>query len=408
MAVSALRFAEWWQKWHDVDDEEDPNRLLALKYITEAEDELMSDCSGLATALQSLATALQAGGGLSGARGGGGGCQGIMQCLTGYTDDQLSDAPAPGVNIGGNTPPDGFDTMEAYRTYKCQAAEAVVDMLKGLFSGLSGMTGLIFATDTIGPAVIALLSGVGVIDIVFPPAAVVTLIAAIVAAGILFGASFWIFRALTEYIEDNRHTLVCSLFISGDAAAAQEAIAGMIEDFMQTAEFSTALGGPESPAGLAFGAVTALMVPNALVNSLFRLVEGVAYPSADCDDCDYTQSEVEVVNDTYDGGGGTIVREGDHVHITATWVATGDPYGQFYHAFFKFVDPENPEAGICCDMPGWYDTLQQVESSSSFLKCAGGYENITSLPITVPEVGVTNVYIRSSSPFFVDFTVEIH
>jgi hypothetical protein len=333
----------------------------------------------------------------------------VVQCLQGYTDDQISDVAAPPVDLGGEAPPPGFDTMEQYRTYKCQAANAVVDAVKGLFVGIAGMAGLQFAAATIGPALIALLSGIGAIDIVFPPGFVVTMVAAIVACGVLFGTSFIVFQRLADYIEDNRPELVCSLYNSGSAAQAQEAIAAIVEDFIQTSEFAALLGGPSTPQGLAFGSLTAQAVPNAVVNPLFTLVEGLTYPGADCDGCELPRSEITVEEDPYDGGGGIITRSGDHIHITAEFVEAGDPYGQWYHTFFKFVTP-GTEDGICTDMTNWSDNLQQahLSDSSSFLKCQGGYENISTLPIVVPEVGVTNVYIRSDVPFWVEFDISIH
>lgn len=44
MCLSALRIAEWWQRWHDVEDPEDPKWAQARQFITQAQAELMADC----------------------------------------------------------------------------------------------------------------------------------------------------------------------------------------------------------------------------------------------------------------------------------------------------------------------------------------------------------------------------
>lgn len=273
MCLSALRSAHWWKKWRGVTGEDDPNFEAGEELVDTAENELMSDCSALSTALQAIADAMRVSG------SGGEGCGGMWNCLDTYTDDQLLDTPPDPVDPMGETPPDGFATMELYLAYKCKSAHAIIDALKGFATGLQSLSLTAVASSTVGPLVIALLSSLGVITLAFPPGAVVALIAAIVAAGALSAFVFVAGIELSNYLETNRATLACELYKSGSADEALTAIANVVEDFVQAYTWGA------TGAGELFATVIAAFQTNSLVMPLFRLVEDLTYPEVDCSGC---------------------------------------------------------------------------------------------------------------------------
>ena len=285
LALSALRIAEWWQRWHDVEDEDDPNWAIAREYITTAEHELMADCSGLGEAIQSgleaIAAALQT-------SGGGGGCgtgqSTVLNCLSGYTEDEILGEPAEGIDPNGETPPAGFDTMAEYLDYKCKIAHAVVDDAVHFFRTLKGLTGAAATMSVVTPIVIAALVGSGAVA--FPPADVVALAVVVLTILAASAVGFQVADTIGDAIEANRTDIVCSLYNSSNTVQAIAALTASIEDAIQAVEWSTIFG-PALGAQLSglYGTLAAHLENNGLVNSLFRLIADFSYPAVDCESC---------------------------------------------------------------------------------------------------------------------------
>jgi len=233
----------------------------------------------LATALNNIATALRTSGG-----GGSSGCYGnIADCFGRYTDSEFLDTAPPDVDPNGEVPPDGFDTMEEYLAWKCQAANWIHGWLVGFARGISGWGSFSVTVNTAGGLVAALLGAAGVI--VFPPAAFVAVVAAIVALGALSLGAFVGGEILATYFETNKDDLVCALYASGSASDALLALSGFIEDAIQSAEFASFLGGMPGGTEGAIGAVFGAVETNSLVAPLFRLTADLAFPGADCSGC---------------------------------------------------------------------------------------------------------------------------
>jgi len=273
---------EWWLTVADADYNLFKDELDQLIVKLTGGDGMACNQT-LADALNNIATALRTSGG-----GGGGGCGSgggaILNCYSGFTDDQITDAAPPPTDPYGSTPPEGFDTMEEYLTYKCQAANAVLDGLKNLFNSLQGL-GL---TQLVGPVLIGWLAGVlGVLGpaIALPPATVAILIGAILASAALGISIFIVSHTVAEYLETNRADIVCQLYQSGNAAAAISVLSSALDDALQTVAWAEVFGPLAEQAAAAFGSVAAALQSNGLVDSLFRLTADVAYPGADCDGC---------------------------------------------------------------------------------------------------------------------------
>lgn len=246
----------------------------------------------LADAINNVASALRVSGGA------GSNCYGsVVNCFGQYTDDQFLDTPPDAVDPHGEEPPPGFDTMEEYLIYKCQAAYIVLNWLVGFARGISGWSALQLVLATAGPLVAVLLGGLGA-AIAFPPAAVVALVAAVLVVGGLSVGGFYAGVLLADYLTSHSQEIVCALYESGSAGDALQAIAGFIEDAFQSVEFAAFLegmpGGMEGALGTLFGSVQT----NSLVAPLFQLTADVVFPGADCSECEEQPPEENVFSFT--------------------------------------------------------------------------------------------------------------
>lgn len=227
--------------------------------------------------LMAIANALRA-------QGGGAGCASgtasVLNCLGGYTVDELADTPADGVDPGGETPPPGFSSMAEYLTYKCKVAHAIIDDAEHFFRTLQGLNGALASMDIITPIVVAALLGTGAI--VFPPSAVVALAVVCLTTLTISTVGFQASSQIADYINANRETIICSLYQSSAPTEAVAAMSGLLEDAIQAVAWGELFGALGETLAAQFGALAANFIGNGTVNALFRLVVDFAYPEAQC------------------------------------------------------------------------------------------------------------------------------
>jgi hypothetical protein len=119
--------------------------------------------------------------------------------------------------------------------------------------------------------------------------AVLTPVALVAAIGILINIALYSVFALTElsqfktWWETNKQAIVCSLYVSGDAATALAAISNFISDGVQAIEWTGVLAPLAPELAVAVGALMSQIENNNLVNILFKLVTDVALPNVTCD-----------------------------------------------------------------------------------------------------------------------------
>ena len=240
-------------------------------------------CSDLAEALMVIAEAIPriSLGGNNGGNCSGVGIPGQAAGYAGqYTNAQLI-APAPG-SVTTNIPPDGFETWEAYLGYKCRAAQQVFAFVLGFCRECQSLKLLVVTATIVGPLLAGWMGVWGAIAIT--PAGWIAAISSLVAIGLLESLAFKGFELLGDYLLANKESIICALYLSGDAVEARAALAGYIEDGIQAIEWSTigleALG--PAVAGM-MGQVMAVATENGVVNILFELQADIAYPDAVCD-----------------------------------------------------------------------------------------------------------------------------
>jgi hypothetical protein len=91
-------------------------------------------------------------------------------------------------------------------------------------------------------------------------------------------------KAIQAYLLADEEAIVCALYTSGSGSEALEALAGFVEDAIQSVQWSVIFGptlGPELSA--AFGSLASQAQTNNLVNPLFQVVEDFAYPDVTCE-----------------------------------------------------------------------------------------------------------------------------
>lgn len=268
------------------------DELECLELLLSGGDTMTCDLSGVLT---ELATAIRTSG------RGGNGCAGggpavILDCLSQMTPDEIvpeapQDAPQYGV------PPSGFDTWAQYEIHKCKAAHAIVDATANIFGALSLAPPVVTTAVAVNTLLTGTIGGIALAGVVFPPAALVAIVAGAVALGLLEGAAYIYLQEVRQYIFDNRADFACALYQSGSAVAAQEAVGIALDDAIQsvgwTAIFGPAVGG-EIAAIL--GGIAAGMDTTNLVNPLFRVVEDFVYPDVSCE-CDAPGCEAQTIAD---------------------------------------------------------------------------------------------------------------
>jgi hypothetical protein len=175
-------------------------------------------------------------------------------------------------------PPEGFDTWDAYLTWKCQASWAVWHEVDRVLTMLEGFYGLAVTASVIIPTIFAFTS---ISWVAVPVSGVAILVVSILAMVAVWGSNVLIMEQMRTWWSDHQDAIVCQLYNSGDAATALAAIGDNIEDAIQAIEWGALLPFA-GPLGDALGTVIGVFQNNSLVNPLFKLITGVVLIEVEC------------------------------------------------------------------------------------------------------------------------------
>ena len=175
-------------------------------------------------------------------------------------------------------PPDGFDTWDAYLTWKCQAAWAVWHELDRAMTMLEGFYGLMVTASVIVPTIFAFTA---ISWVAVPVSGVAILVVSILAMVAVWGSDVLIMDQMRTWWSDHQAAIVCQLYNTADAATALTALGDNIEDAIQAIEWGALLPFA-GPLGDALAAVVGVFQNNSLVNPLFKLITGVVLIEVEC------------------------------------------------------------------------------------------------------------------------------
>lgn len=239
-------------------------------------------CQELVGAIERLATSLAQGGG-----GQGSGCcapsvgqlTGVAGAVSALPPSAILPQPPLSVDTGGS-PPEGFETWQAYNLYKCKAAHQIWTAVYRFADTCMLMGGLALVSNVAAEGLLAYVALFG---------AVLTPVTIVAVMGILLTISLYSIFGLSElgqfktWWETNKTAIVCSLYLSNDAATALQAISNFIADGVQAIEWTGLLAPLAPELSVAVGALMSQIESNNLVNILFKLVTDVAIPDGTCD-----------------------------------------------------------------------------------------------------------------------------
>lgn len=307
--LSCLRYTTWSARWYDSEGNRlrdvgrDDDLADAIEKSERLIGRLMSDsCSDLQNTFDALIDALGA--------VGGGGC-GCGAGGAGSTDDPPSSSDWGDVNdpLDPGTPPDGFDTWEEYKSYKCDVATWILD---NVISDIQWIKTLDIAALTVAGLAFGLLTPI-------PGDALFALLAGLIASlAISTGFATVLEDALTNGYED----ILCALY-TGENAAESKANA-------QT-EIDTAIDAETANVALRamLKLTVAFWVNYVGINKMFDrdVVFESQLPTGDCSACGVPQWWLCSTGGVTDWGEDYVeiqsVLLGDGVY----WVSVGDDTG---------------------------------------------------------------------------------
>lgn len=287
------------------------------------------DFSELAAAINNVAAAL----------GNQSGCdcpqQGVV-CIDAadIQPDGTQNPPATEGEYGpvGTEYPEGFDSLEDYLAYKCEAANFIMDGLVTLLRTFSPAF-LGVATMAVVSSVLAVATSAVGAAVVLPPLAFVAILAAV--AGMLFlGAEFYTtLNSLADALEADREEIVCRLYQAQNTTNAINSAIDEIEDVIEAVVLASAIPAPfQGAAQTVLTEVITELWNTSTMNQLFQLVIDISYAGADCSMCGETapcewQIAPNAAGVTIPGGGpvgsGTITNDGEEFTLNSVQDAAG-------------------------------------------------------------------------------------
>jgi len=201
----------------------------------------------------------------------------VAPCLAGISPSGMNDEVGIDDVVPG-TPPDGFDTWGEYTAYKCSAAWSLVRAIEAICDNISSAG---FAGDVMVSIQAGVLAGVIGLGFVFPPALFIATLGALAAIAVLSTSAGFVFKQVADYFRANESDLVCSLYVSGTAADAIDAISNVVEDAIQGISWGSlaALSGAIGPL---IASSLSIVQSNTFVNPLFRLVTTIVATGEEC------------------------------------------------------------------------------------------------------------------------------
>jgi hypothetical protein len=119
-----------------------------------------------------------------------------------------------------NTPPDGFEDMEDYRSHKCNQAQDILNALKADLVGLSGISyAAATPTGLIGFVITILLTPVPYDDLI-----------ALLGFLIYSALNYSLLAEMAGQIDDNNETLLCALYNAPSSESAKSLLLAEFEE----------------------------------------------------------------------------------------------------------------------------------------------------------------------------------
>lgn len=184
---------------------------------------------------------------------------------------------------GYGEPPEGWDTWEEYRSYKCQAAHWVVDTLIASLRNF-GVANLIGASLSLVSATV--LGGLGALAGILAPPAFLAIVASLVQLELLASGAAQLLRQVSDNVAVHRSELICAMYKSGSAADAVELLNSALEDAVEGVVYGAAFEALAGPIGGLLGGLVASMVDMGVTRVMWQLTADVVYYGADCSTCD--------------------------------------------------------------------------------------------------------------------------
>lgn len=184
--------------------------------------------------------------------------------------------PEPGI------PPEGFDTWEEYRIYKCQAAHAIWQTIYGFALASSAFAGLELSAAIIGPALLPVL---GIAPAAISPAGLVAIIAACIAVAAISAFGFYAFNQWASWWLANKDDIICGLYLAGAGSTAVLVLTDAIQEGIDNIVWTGALEGLESTVAPLVGNILTETVDETFVASLFKLTLNIGYVGVSCAAC---------------------------------------------------------------------------------------------------------------------------
>lgn len=238
--------------------------------------------TGIAAALEAIASAIAAGGGGGNATaiaqcgGGGGGTQSISNStLSIQTYVTLGDGTvwpvmgsAPIATIPESGYPVGYTDVEEYDADKCRKATKMAD---DWIASIENFALVNWAAGVAGAAtVIACLVGL----IAVPYATIPLLLFALVGNGLITTA----LSAMADYLQDRREDVICILYEG-------ETVEIIITQIAELLDVVIAAIDPVAAVGIALKNIALWLMNGDTLNVLFSSAAAFAYPDADCSSC---------------------------------------------------------------------------------------------------------------------------
>jgi len=244
--------------------------------------------NSIALALDNIAAALR---GSSGASNGGNCCFTVTNVINNSIQDTTiqpvggNDVPVygsePPLTLPSGEFPPNYPDEASYLVDKCRLANMIADGIIQTFRNLGAFT--VFNITALAGLVGLAIAGI----IIFPPAAIPIMIAAIIA----LAAEIAVLDAAADEIESRRSDLVCILYNSDTVAT----LIGVLADFIDVVIAAISVTGP---VGATIKTVFLLLANTDALNQLFNGAAALGYPDADCSSCncdiltyDFTDSD---------------------------------------------------------------------------------------------------------------------
>ncbi|MBA7659109.1 hypothetical protein ES703_67074 [subsurface metagenome] len=212
---------------------------------------------------------------------GDGAVAGVAGELATLTNEELL-GPDPPEYPTEPDPPEGFETWEEYRLYKCQAAHYIWGQMRALAVANQMLAGLQVTAAIVAPVVAGLL---GAFPVAFTPASFVVLVGAMVAVGVVSGYAFMAFAQWIDYWDDHKDEIICGLYLSGAGEDAVTLLKEISEAAILAITWEGVLEGLQGAVAPLMGTILADVIDIPMMSSLFKFVVQISVPYADCSAC---------------------------------------------------------------------------------------------------------------------------